>query len=177
MRRLMFASLLGLYAAAAPLSLAQSTTLAKSAREAALRRPEPAAPARPARIDPDDREAARSDYLLHCSGCHGSDGAGHRLGRIPQLADRIGHFLSLPDARAYLVQVPGLNGSGLDDATIARLMNWLLPAFGGASLPPGFEPYRADEVNRARRQRPLDISARRRLLARQLAEAGRPVDY
>ena len=135
MRRLMFASLLGLYAAAAPLSLAQSTTLAKSAREAALRRPEPAAPARPARIDPDDREAARSDYLLHCSGCHGSDGAGHRLGRIPQLADRIGHFLSLPDGRAYLVQVPGLNGSGLDVGTPPPGVTGLLREFGGANRP------------------------------------------
>lgn len=173
MRGLMLALALLLAVPAA----AQSTTLARSARDAALRRAEPAGPVRPSRIDLEDTVAARSDYLLHCSGCHGSDGAGNRRGRIPPLAGRIGNFLALPAGRAFIVQVPGVNASGLDDASIARLMNWMIPQLGGASVPAGFRPFDPDEVGRARASRPVDVAAYRRTLARELADLGRAIDY
>lgn len=119
---------------------------------------------------------AQYDYLLHCSGCHGSDGAARSMGRVPPLKDSIGRFLNLPEGRAYLVQVPGVNNSGLNDQAIARVMNWLLPHFAGATLPRDFAPYVAEEVARLRAQRPVDVPTYRKSLARDLAAIGQAVD-
>lgn len=122
-------------------------------------------------------QAARSDYLLHCSGCHGDQGAAHALGRIPPLQGVIGRFLHLPQGRAFLVQVPGVHNSGLDDARIARLMNWLVPQFAGPSLLTRFQPFSAEEVGRLRADRPADPARQRRELAAILAGLGSPIDY
>ncbi len=124
-----------------------------------------------------ESEVARSDYLLHCSGCHGTEAAGSTLGRIPPLRERIGNFLWLPEGRAFLVQVPGVNNTGLDNASIARVMNWVIPQFAGTSMPPTFEPYRTEEVARMRAGRPVDVATYRKSLARRLADDGHPIDY
>ncbi len=123
----------------------------------------------------DDAAAARSDWILYCAGCHGMDAAGLPP-RVPQMRDRVGWFLQLPEGRAYLVQVPGMNNSGLDDRRMARLVNWLVPQFGGGSRPATFVPYSADEVARLRADHPRDIVMFRRALGRELAARGTPVD-
>lgn len=169
---------------------AEAPSLARAARDAQARpvigqsaRAMPGSSAPPQAPAPGSAEAAtderaRFDYLLHCSGCHGADGAPHRIGRIPPLKDMLGRFLQLPEGRTFLVQVPGVHNSGLDDAAVARVMNWMVPRFSAATLPAGgFVPYTAAEVGEARAHRPADVPTYRKTLARRLAEAGHPVDY
>ncbi len=111
---------------------------------------------------------ARSHYVLHCAGCHGFDGAGSRAGQVPDMR-RMGDFLRLPGGREFIVQVPGVLGSGLDDAQVADVTNWLFETLAAASRPAGFQPYDAAEVARARARPPVDVAAQRR----QLVETGR----
>ena len=54
----------------------------------------------------------------------------------------------------FLVQVPGVATSPLDDAALAAVLNWMLERFGRPQLPAKFDPYTAAEVG-ALRQKPL----------------------
>jgi mono/diheme cytochrome c family protein len=73
-------------------------------------------------------------YIWHCSGCHGAMGHGVPERGIPDLHDA-GSYVALPEGRAYLAQVPGISQSNLDDATAARMLNYVLGRFSAASLP------------------------------------------
>lgn len=86
---------------------------------------------------------------------------------VPVLKNQLGAFLQVPGGRAYLVQVPGAATSALDDARLADVLNWMLLRFAGISLPVPFNPYKAEEVARLRRE-PLNEVApvREQLLAR-----------
>jgi hypothetical protein len=112
----------------------------------------------------------RIDYLLHCRGCHGPDGAG-APGAAPDFRDQLGRFLRVPGGREYLIRVPGTAQSELDDAATAVLLNWLLREFSPAQIPPGFRPYTADEVARHRRPALADPAATRRDLLRLMDQA------
>lgn len=107
-----------------------------------------------------DAQAPRTQYLLRCSGCHGADGAGSPTANVPDMR-QLGQFLRLDGGREFLVKVPGVTGSGLDDAQIAAVTNWMLRELAGASVPPDFAPYTEDEIARARRD-PLHDVARAR---------------
>jgi mono/diheme cytochrome c family protein len=101
------------------------------------------------------------DFLLSCAGCHGIDGKGSA--KVPSLAglDRV---LRADGGREYLARVPGVAQAPLDDARLARLLNYVLAAFSGTMADP---PYVADEIGRLRRtpySEPLAV--RRALLAR-----------
>lgn len=122
-------------------------------------------------VPPQDEAGAHSDYVLYCAGCHKMDGSGDLRGRVPDLRAEIGRMAALPAGRAYLVQVPGVNNTGLDDSRIARVVNWLVHEFGGVYRPADFEPFTPAEVARLRAQRPVDIVAARRVLLRQMASA------
>ena len=102
------------------------------------------------------------DYMLQCRGCHGPDAAGVP-GAAPALRAELAEFLAVPGGREYLLRVPGVTRSELDDAALAALLNWLLASYGE----PGFTPYSAAEVG-VQRGRPLldPGAARRALLAR-----------
>jgi mono/diheme cytochrome c family protein len=113
---------------------------------------------------------ARQDYMLNCMGCHLVDGAGAPPA-IPRLADRVGYFLTIPEGRAYLAQVPGAANSLLNDAQLARVLNWIVEEYAGASLPQQWQPFQADEVARFRAARPLDIDALRHRLTAQITAA------
>lgn len=102
-----------------------------------------------------------STYTLHCSGCHGTLGAGVPEKGIPDLADA-GAYVGTPAGRAYLAQVPGISQSRLDDATAARMLNYVLRRF--SSLPADFKPYTAGEVGGLRADRASDAPARRRMI-------------
>jgi hypothetical protein len=115
---------------------------------------------------------ARIDYTLHCSGCHGMDGLGKPTAGIPVFADQVGHFLRMPEGRAFLMQVPGLLGARLPDDRAAAVTTWMVRAFAGPSLPPDFVPYTAEEAKRYRESRPADVIGRRNALYRQLLEHG-----
>lgn len=111
-------------------------------------------------------------YIVHCAGCHGMDGSGHPEHGVPDMRGALGSFLHLRAGRAFLVQVPGVNNAGLDDAQIAALTNWMVARFSAATAPPGWAPYAADEVAAMRRDRPVDVAATRAALVEQLRGQG-----
>ena len=119
--------------------------------------------------------SVRSLYVVHCAGCHSMDGSGHPAQGVPSMRGALGHFLRLPEGRAFLVQVPGVNNAGLSDAQIADLTNWMVPQFSADTAPPGWAPYRAAEVARFRAQRPGDVGAVRRGLVETLGQQGHAV--
>ena len=114
--------------------------------------------------------------MLNCMGCHLLDGNGAPPD-IPALKDRIGYFLTLPQGREYLAQVPGAANSLLDDARLAAVLNWIIDEFAGASAPPGWERYGAAEVGAYRKARAGDIDALRRTLTDELQRVHPTLDY
>jgi mono/diheme cytochrome c family protein len=101
-----------------------------------------------------------TNYAIHCQGCHLADGS-ETPGKVPALAGSLARFLRHPRGRAYLVRVPGVANAPLSDAELAALLDWTLRRFDGASLPPDFAPYTAEEVGRLRRDPLLDVNAER----------------
>ena len=106
-----------------------------------------------------------SVYFLNCSGCHGQDGKGVPAAGIPDLRDS-GLYVKARPGREYLIQVPGLSQSSLDDPTVALLLNWLLRRFSADRLPPDFKPYTAEEVAISRKDKASDAQTRRSVLLR-----------
>jgi Cytochrome c len=115
----------------------------------------------------------RQLYLLNCWGCHRPHGEG-----IPGVAPPLigsADFLKVPAGRAYLIEVPGVALSALDDAQIASVMNWILRGFSSDRLPGNFRPYTAGEVAKYRAVRLLDVAGtRKRLLAEMVKAKTRP---
>ncbi len=97
----------------------------------------------------------RTDYLLHCSGCHLPDGSG-APDDVPSLRDGLGWIVSVAEGRGYLVRVPGSSQAQLDDAELAAVINWVLTEFNAATLADDFQPLTAAEVGRARRDVLMD---------------------
>jgi hypothetical protein len=91
----------------------------------------------------------RTDYLLHCSGCHLPDGSG-APDDVPSLRDGLGWIVSTAKGRGYLVRVPGSSQAQLNDAELAAVINWVLTEFNAATLADDFKPLTAKEVGRAR---------------------------
>lgn len=117
----------------------------------------------------------RGHYVLHCAGCHRTDGSGAPDKYVPDLR-RLGQFLRLEGGREFVIGVPGVMGSGLDDAQVAEVANWLLATMARDSVPPGHRPYTAAEVA-ATRARPMpDVAAVRHRLVEQARAQGIPID-
>jgi len=51
-------------------------------------------------------------------------------GGIPPLPGYIGSFLNDPEGRVYVLHVPGVASSGLDDADLAALLNYVNQKWG-----------------------------------------------
>ena len=114
----------------------------------------------------DDAARARVDYALNCQGCHLARGEGF-AGKVPRMTDFVGYYMHSDDGRAFLIQVPGVALSPLNDADTARLMNWMLVEFSAAQLPDDYRPYTVDEIASLRRQPENDPNRRRaRILAK-----------
>jgi hypothetical protein len=106
------------------------------------------------------------DYMLHCQGCHAADGSGFP-GTVPRMSGEVGKFLRVPGGREYLVQVPGVAQSMLDDAALARVLNWMVREFDPAHTPADLTPYTAGEVAGLRAHKLVDVTPMRtRLLDR-----------
>lgn len=116
-------------------------------------------------------------YRLHCSGCHGPDGAGSRVGRIRPFSGVIGNFLRVPEGRAYLVLVPGVANAGLSDTDTARVLNFVLKSWAIADAPPDARDFSPDEVSEIRKIRIDDIVTFRLGLIDKLARRGVLIDY
>lgn len=111
-------------------------------------------------------ESSSNLYLLNCWGCHGSKGEGIK-GTAPPLIG-LADFLKVKGGRSYIVQVPGVSQSSLNDAQVAQVMNWVLENMSKGSLPHDFSPYTADEIHEYRSTRLAELSKTRRALMDQL---------
>ena len=119
---------------------------------------------------------SRTDYMLHCQGCHGPTGVG-AVGAAPSFRSQLGKFLWVPGGREYLIRVPGTAQAELDDGRVAALLNWLLHEFSPTEIPAGFVPYDGEEVARYRRSPLVDVDRARQELLRAIEDRGRaPVD-
>lgn len=119
--------------------------------------------------------SVRSTYVVHCAGCHGIDGSGSRLGQVPDMR-RLGRFLRLQGGREFIVGVPGVMGSGLSDADVAAVTNWVLATIAPGSAPEGTPPYDAAEVKRVRARPLVDVAAARQRLVEQGRAKGVEID-
>ena len=115
--------------------------------------------------------SVRSLWVVHCAGCHGVNGAGTRAGNVPDMRG-VGAFLRVPGGRAFVISVPGVMGSGLDDRQVADVTNWVLATIARASVPEGHRPYDAAEVARARATPLVDVAAVRGRLVASARERG-----
>ena len=118
---------------------------------------------------------ARAAYVLHCAGCHGLAGDGQPAHYVPGL-QVLGRFLRLEGGRAFIVSVPGVMASGLDDRGVAEVMNWVLATLSREPLPAAHRPYTAAEVRHARAQPLVDVAAHRQQLLRQAQARGQALD-
>ena len=94
----------------------------------------------------------QSDYVEHCSGCHGMQG-NSAPAEIPVLRDRVGYFMCTQQGREYLIRLPNVAYSAItDNQELADMMNFVVFGLGGNSAPKGTKPYTAQEVARLRTQ-------------------------
>ena len=94
------------------------------------------------------------------------DGSGSELGQVPDMR-QLGRFLTQPEGRRFLVQVPGVMGSGLSDADVARVTNWVFTNLVTDVNQGTFVPYTAQEITQARANPLKDVMVTRtRLLAK-----------
>lgn len=114
------------------------------------------------------------NYQLQCAGCHLGDGTGSKVNDTPKMKDFVGNFLKVEGGREFLVRVPGMSQSALNDAQLADLLNWLLREDGmaGKSMPAHYQPYSADEVARLRKVSMLNLPDTRAHLIEQMREQG-----
>lgn len=93
----------------------------------------------------------QSDYVEHCSGCHGMQG-NSAPAAIPVLRDRVGYFMCSKEGRDYLIRLPNVAFSPIDDdQELADMMNFVVFGLGGRSAPKSARPFTAPEVSRLRR--------------------------
>lgn len=115
---------------------------------------------------------ARTNYILHCQGCHGASGHIGTLHTVPPLAGSVGWFARLPEGRAYLAQVPGASQAPISDAELAAVLTYMVQRFSAAEAGPDFAAFTEGEVRAVRRLRPDVVALRADLLARIRQEFG-----
>jgi hypothetical protein len=126
-------------------------------------------------VAPAAARAPNVNYALKCQGCHMYEGVSPEAGRIPPLKDTVGHLARLPESRRYLVNVPGIHNSGLDETETAELLNWVIATYAGRSLPASFEPFTAAEISRWRAEAPDDVMALRAKVRELLGAQGHAI--
>lgn len=103
----------------------------------------------------------RSDYLLHCVGCHLDDGRGSPPA-IPDMRETLGFFSNFPEGRSYLVRVPGASQAPISDLALAEVMNWMLKNY--SLKQEAGELYTEEEVSANRRIPLYNPEALRKIL-------------
>lgn len=109
------------------------------------------------------------NYLLKCSGCHDVDGSGSVNGGIPPLPGYLGAFMEDREGRVYIMNVPGVIASGLDDRQLADLMNYLNHKWGGDTFT---KPYTEEEIKAIRSEPLSDIVKYRRAIVSRFNQQG-----
>ena len=87
----------------------------------------------------------QTDYLLYCRGCHLANGESVPPD-VPTLVDEIGRIVSVPGGREYVIRVPGVSQTAMNDEQLAAVLNWVLAEFNADTMPDKFLPYTAEEV-------------------------------
>ncbi|WP_322895086.1 MULTISPECIES: hypothetical protein [unclassified Yoonia] len=119
-------------------------------------------------VMPETSYSAQTNFVLRCSGCHGTAGLGTPDGEVPAFPDSVGHIANSDIGRTYMMHVPGVISASLSNAEIAEVMNFILAQYSDGSA----APYTEAEVN-ARRAIPIeDVVAYRRVVAQELAADG-----
>ncbi|MCW5718485.1 MAG: hypothetical protein KIS68_11720 [Bauldia sp.] len=113
-----------------------------------------------------------TNFILRCSGCHGVTGVGAPLAGIPTFPDVVGVFAGDDDGRTYLFHVPGIVSASLSNREIAGVMNYVMEAWAGRSLPADFVPFTEEEVTMRRAIPVEDVVAFRRAIVERLAAQG-----
>ncbi len=108
-------------------------------------------------------------YMLNCWGCHRPNGEGIP-GTAPPLQGAA-DFLKVKGGRQYLIEVPGVAQSALNDEQVAEVMNWILQTFSKEQLPRDFKPYSGDEVKQLRAVRMLEITKTRNAVVAEMVAA------
>jgi mono/diheme cytochrome c family protein len=118
------------------------------------------------------QRGAQVNYILRCAGCHGLDGTGLERGGIPAFPGYISSIIDDDEGRTYLMHVPGVVATGLNDREIAEVMNYVAGKWGSN---PDFERFTEEEVRRRRATAVADVVEFRRVMARRLLFAGKPL--
>jgi hypothetical protein len=109
-----------------------------------------AAPALPELTILPELTGPQSDYVEHCSGCHGMQG-NSAPAEIPVLRDRVGYFMCTKEGREYLIRLPNVAYSAItDNQELADMMNFVVFGLGGNSAPKDAKPFAAAEVAKLR---------------------------
>ena len=118
------------------------------------------------------------NYQLQCAGCHLGDGTGSKANDTPKMKDFVGNFLKVEGGREFLVRVPGMSQSALNNAQLADLINWLMRKDGiaGKSMPDDYRPYTEAEVAAVRKVSLLNLPDTRAGLIKQMREQGIAID-
>lgn len=91
----------------------------------------------------------KTDYLLYCRGCHLANGTGVPPD-VPTLHDELGRLLSVPGGREYIIRVPGVSQTAMNNEQLAAVLNWVMSEFNTNTLPDDFTPYTGEEVGAER---------------------------
>jgi mono/diheme cytochrome c family protein len=112
-------------------------------------------------------------FIRYCSGCHGINGAGTSASSgIPGFRDFVGAFAADEVGRAYVLHVPGVVNTSLDDESVAAVINFVMTTWGGGSLPADFRAFTRQEVAASRQHVVTDVVALRREAVRRLRAKG-----
>ncbi|MEM5310353.1 cytochrome c [Paraburkholderia sp. JHI869] len=118
-----------------------------------------------------DAARAREAWTLNCMGCHTGDA--HAIpGKVPPLANELGHFVRLPEGREFVMRVPGASNSSLSDADLANVLNWLIDTKNADTRPADFRPYTAHEIAARRRPALTDVAKHRAAIVERMHESG-----
>lgn len=93
----------------------------------------------------------RTDYLLYCRGCHLINGSGVPP-EVPTLVNDIGRMVAIPGGREYIIRVPGVSQTAMNNDELAAVLNWVLSEFNADTTPENFAPYTSEEVGEARQK-------------------------
>jgi hypothetical protein len=108
-----------------------------------------------------------ADYLLYCRGCHLHTGDPVPDASIPSLHE-LAPLLATQEGRDYLIRVPGVSQSGMSDAQLAAVLNWVLIQFNADTVPEDFKRFTTEEVSKVRHNILIDpLKAREEILARE----------
>ncbi|MCG6228444.1 c-type cytochrome [Vibrio furnissii] len=111
----------------------------------------------------------QQNYILKCSGCHDMDGSGSEPGGIPPLPGYLGAFMDDEQGRVYLMNVPGVIASGLNNHDLAVLMNYLNDKWGDKA---NAKPYSAEEIAQIRAAPLEDVVKYRPEIVKRFNEQG-----